>query len=84
MIPLRIGGTTRYLGKPEGWEPETDGDCAHLAIQDAELPTGGNVMVSAWEPTPAELEAMKTGAPVYLQVYGTAHPPVMLWVEGVS
>lgn len=37
-------------------------------------------MRSAWFPTPAELEALAAGAPVYLVVLGTAHPPVMLEV----
>lgn len=37
--------------------------------------------VSAWFPTPAELTALNTGAPVYLFVYGDQHPPVMLGVK---
>jgi hypothetical protein len=81
MIPRRIAGATRYLGAPKGWEPDGNGDCAHLAIQDATLDGGAPIMVSAWEPTPAELKAMQEGAPVYLQIIGTDHPPVMLWVQ---
>jgi hypothetical protein len=80
MIPKRIAGATRYLGAPAGWEPDKDGDCAHLAIADLQSAHGPR-MVSAWEPTPAEIEAMKNGAPVYLQIVGTAHPPVFIWVE---
>lgn len=84
MIPKHIAGATRYLGAPKGWQPETDGDCAHLAIQDSTLDSGTPVMVSAWEPTPAELRAMQDGAPVYLQIVGSAHPPVMVWVQAES
>lgn len=80
MIPKRIAGATRYLGAPKGWNPDTDGDCSHLAIQDTMLDGGMPVMVSAWEPTPRELSAMQAGRPVYLQIVGTAHPPVMVWV----
>jgi hypothetical protein len=81
MIPKRIAGATRYLGAPRGWEPDKDGDCSHLAILDVPSDNGGSsVMISAWEPTPAELLAMQNGAPVYLQIVGTAHPPVMVWV----
>jgi hypothetical protein len=80
VIPKRIPGATRYLGAPKGWEPDGNGHCAHLAIQDAELDGGAPVMVSAWEPTPGELAALNAGAPVYLQIVGTAHPPVMVWV----
>jgi hypothetical protein len=82
VIPTRIAGATRYLGAPKDWQPEDDGPCAHLAIQDAALDGGTPVMVSAWEPTPGELAAMNAGKPVYLQIVGTAHPPVMLWVQG--
>lgn len=81
MIPKRIHGATRYLGAPEGWEPDKDGDCSHLAILDVPSDNDGSpVMISAWEPTPAELAAMQEGKPVYLQVVGTAHPPVNIWV----
>lgn len=81
MIPKRIEGATRYLGAPKGWEPDRDGACGHLAILDAQLPGGTPVMISAWEPTPAEVAAIQSGAPVYLQVVGAGHPPVALWVE---
>ena len=82
MIPKRIDGATRYLGAPQGWEPEKDGECSHLAILDLQSENGGApVMISAWEPTPAELEALQAGAPVYLQIVGTAHPPVNVWVQ---
>ena len=82
MIPQRINGATRYLGAPKGWEPDKHGHCGHLAIIDVH-PEGETqpVMISAWEPTPGELAALNAGQPVYLQIVGTAHPPVMLWVE---
>jgi hypothetical protein len=80
MIPKRIEGATRYLGAPVGWEPESDGDCAHLAIVDVETGFGPR-MISAWEPTPAELQLLNEGKPVYLQVCGTGHPPVFIFVQ---
>ena len=40
-----------------------------------------NGFVSAWFPTPAELAALNQGAPVYLFIYGNAHPPVMVGVK---
>lgn len=81
MIPRRIAGATRYLGAPKGWEPDKDGDCSHLAILDIADGRGPPVMLSAWEPTPAEIETIQNGASVYLQVAGTAHPPVNVWVN---
>jgi hypothetical protein len=80
VIPKRIAGATRYLGAPPGWDPEKNGDCSHLAIVDTQMDNGTPVMISAWEPTPAEIERMAAGKPVYLQVVGTGHPPVNVWV----
>lgn len=37
--------------------------------------------VSAWMPTPEELAALNRGAPVYLFIYGSVHPPVGLGVK---
>jgi len=39
-----------------------------------------NRMVTAWEPTAGELEALQNGAPVYLSILGTMHPPVIIEV----
>ena len=74
-LPLRIVGHTRWLGKPLGWEPETQGPCGHLAIRDIDT-TAGPAMQSAWEPSPEELDRLKAGAPIILTVVGRVHPPV--------
>lgn len=79
MIPQRIEGATRYLGAPPNWQPE-DGTCDHLAIKDETLDGGAPVMISAWEPTPDELQRLNEGKPVYLQIIGRGHPPVYVWV----
>lgn len=80
MIPKRIEGATRYLGAPLGWQPDDDGDCAHLAIKQEFNPPR---MSSAWEPTPDELARIAAGAHVVLTVAGSGHPPVMLSVGEV-
>lgn len=81
MIPARIPRATRYLGAPAGWEPEANGDCAHLAIRD--MPVNGNTpsMHSLWEPTPQELDWLAKGGKVRLMVVGSVHPPVTLMVD---
>ena len=75
-----ISGATRNLGAPSGWDREKDGICGGLPIRDEEI---GRLhcMTSAWLPTPEELAALNAGAPVYLRVVGTGHPPVMVYVE---
>lgn len=71
----RIIGATRNLGAPPNWDPEQHGACAHLPIRD-ELSPAGPCMVSAWMPSPDEIERIVAGAPIYLTVFGTAHPVV--------
>jgi len=79
MIPVRIEGCTDVLGAPPGWTPETSGPCRGLPIR-TEMNGDQPCMVSAWEPTPAEVAAIAAGAKVMLRVVGTGHPPVMLYV----
>lgn len=78
MIPARIEGCTRALGAPPGWTPDSSGPCCGLPIRD-EMNGDVPCMVSAWEPTPAELAALNAGAKVMLRVVGVGHPPVMLY-----
>jgi len=35
-------------------------------------------MVTAWHPTPKELEALNAGAPVHVRILGREHPPIMV------
>lgn len=73
MIPLRPLHTTRVLAKNQT-------KYHRLAIRD-ELMDGHPVMVSLWEPSPAELKTLMEGGSVRLTILGTAHPPVMVGAE---
>ncbi|MFW2829908.1 hypothetical protein [Sphingomonas sp. ID0503] len=79
MIVAVIEGYHVVLGAPAGWTPETSGPCLGLPIR-REMNGDMPCMVSAWEPTVAELAALQAGAKVYLRVLGSAHPPVMIYV----
>lgn len=73
----RIEGTTRMLGKSQGY--------LGLPVRDVVLNCSVNgpetpAMETAWHPTPAELEALNSGASVVLRVLGVLHPPVMVYV----
>lgn len=72
-----IKGATRTLGQAQGYFglPVRD-----EVITDTAAGIASPAMVSAWEPTPAELERLKAGASVYLRLLGTGHPPVMVFV----
>lgn len=76
----RIEGATRVIGKSQGYYglPLRD-ETINERVSGPDTP----VMVSAWFPTPDELAALNSGAPVHLRIIGTAHPPVMLGVGEV-
>ncbi|MBK9156736.1 MAG: hypothetical protein IPM11_01170 [Micropruina sp.] len=78
MIIKMIEGFTRVLGKSQGY--------LGLPVRDeiANCNVNGAVhtMVTAWEPTPGELQALNAGGAVYLRVLGVNHPPIMVWAEG--
>lgn len=74
-----ISGATRNLAAPSDWDKATNGPCLGLPIRD-ERTSAGKVMVSAWFPTSEEIERIQAGAPIYLGVYGSAHPPVSMSV----
>lgn len=73
----RIEGATRVLGKSQGY--------LGLPIRDCTMPTTVDgpetpVMQTVWLPTPDEIAAIVSGAPVILSIIGTGPPPVMIGV----
>lgn len=77
MLIGKIQGATRTLGLEQGYEglPLRD-ESMYDPVSKCAVP----VMVSSWEPTPADLAALNAGAPLHLHIVGTAHPPIMLAV----
>lgn len=79
MTPGTIKGATTTLGQPETWDEAEHGRCAALAVRQGEY-----TLESAWVPNEAEKAAIAAGAPVILTIWGMAHPPVSVNVEGVD
>lgn len=77
MIVKHIEGCTRTLGKSQGY--------MGLPVKDIVVDDIGAAMMSAWEPTPAEILRLAKGARLYLTVLGTEnHPPVILQVGEIE
>jgi hypothetical protein len=72
MLNLAIEGTTRRIGKSQGY--------LGLCVRDFEFGDGTPAMMTAWQPTPAEVAKIVAGQPIYLTILGNAHPPVLLQV----
>lgn len=79
MQIARISGTTRVLGKLQGF--------LGLPVRDQviEDTTVGMVptMTTAWTPTPEELSKLNRGANVQVRLFGINHPPIMVEVGEV-
>lgn len=76
MISSMIRGATRIIGKSQGY--------LGLAVRDEVYQCGTPAMVSAWEPTPAEIERLKAGARIEVTLLGDMHPPIKVDVGEVS
>lgn len=76
----RIKDATRVIGKAQGYMglPLRD-EPINCTVNGPDTPS----MVTAWLPTPKELEALNKGAPVHVRILGTMHPPIMVTVGEV-
>lgn len=72
MLSLAIEGTTRRIGKSQGYKG--------LCVRDFSFGDGTPAMMTAWQPTPAEVAKIVSGEPIYLTILGSSHPPVLLQV----
>lgn len=77
MQSERIKDATRVVGKAQGYQGLPVRDELTLdVVPGVEVP----VMVTAWQPTPAELQALVKGANVHVHLYGKTHPPIRVSV----
>lgn len=74
MLIGRIRGSTMVLKGPVDMP-----DCQDLHVRQDRYPDGSSALVSAWMPTPDELQRLNAGQPIHLHVWG-GHPPVALTV----
>ena len=71
MLIARIEGANRVCGKSQGF--------LGLPVRD-EIVDGVNIMHTAWEPTPEEIDAIIKGAKIIVSVIGNNPQPIMLGV----
>lgn len=80
MQPGHVLNATRVVGKGQGYSglPVRD-ETVDCTVNGPDTP----VMVTAWHPTPKEVAALVMGAPVYVRILGTKHPPIEVCVGEV-
>jgi len=75
MMIGRIENATRVIGKGQGYfELPLRDELIHERVNGP----GAPVMVTAWIPTPEEIQKIIAGAPIHLRILGTQHPPVLV------
>jgi hypothetical protein len=79
MLIKVISGATNFLNKPKNWDGKLNGHCVVLPIR-KETINNMQFLVSAWEPTPDELDLLNRGAAIQLYIGGNSHPVVALSV----
>ena len=79
MMIMHIKGATRVLGLSQGYQGLPVKDEFIQAEGEGKIP----VMLTAWQPTPEELEALNKGASIHLRILGEGHPPVSMDVGPV-
>lgn len=72
MIVAMIEGADVVIGKSQGYIP------LPIRIEPVEEKNLGltTTLVSAWTPTPAELEELNAGANIHVRLYSDVHPPI--------
>lgn len=81
MLVGRILNATRVVGKKQGYLglPIRD-ELIHETVNGPNTPS----MVTAWEPTPDELERLNKGARVHVRILGNVPPAMMVEVGPVE
>lgn len=79
MKPIKFKESNKVYGAPENWDEKQHGECSALQVFEGETPSGLNAIISVWQPTPEEVEDIKSGKPIYLHITGNGHPPVCLY-----
>lgn len=72
MLHNRIEGTTRTLGKSQGY--------TGLNVRDVIYEDGTHSIQSSWSPTPDELQRLNEGKPLILELLCVTPPPMKLTV----
>jgi hypothetical protein len=80
MLPIDFPEKNIIYEKPNGW---TDEQCSDLSVWRGEVPIDdhGNTaptVISCWQPSKEDIEAIIAGKPIWLYITGTAQPPVSL------
>lgn len=77
MIPIEFDEQTNKFTEPKDWKGNVP--VMSLPVHEGKTIEGQNVLVSVWQPEPEDLERIKNGEPIYLQIFGKSQPVVSIY-----
>lgn len=78
MLPIEFPEKNFTFQKPASM---TDKECSSLDVWRGETEDGVPAIISKWQPSREDLDALNRGEGLYLQILGTGMPPVSLYTE---
>lgn len=76
MLPVSFEGVNHTFVKPDSM---SDDECGDLRVYRGIDQNGYPMILSAWQPSKEDLEALNAGRPVFLNILGQGMPPVSLF-----
>jgi hypothetical protein len=78
MLPVHFDESNKIFNKPECM---TDEECSSLSVWQGHTTDGLPVIISKWQPSKEDIEAINNGRAIYLSITGIGMPPVSLFTE---
>jgi hypothetical protein len=82
MLPVDFPERNFTYTKPKGW---TDEQCSDLQVWRGTSPLEGGGMtatiISCWQPSKEDIEAINAGKPIFLKILSAEQPPVEVTTE---
>lgn len=75
MMPIDFPGTNKEFIKPDSM---TDEQCLPLRAYMDKDANGIDFILTAWQPSKEDIEAINRGEPIYVKVTGKGLPPMLL------
>lgn len=76
MRPIHFPEANMIFNKPESM---TDEECGSLSAYRGEDQNGNKFVNTLWMPSKEDIEAIQSGRPIILSVYGGGLPPICLF-----
>lgn len=78
MLPIDFENANFTFTKPESM---TEEQCSDLRVFRGQWADGTPCIISKWQPSKEDIEAINRGEGIYLSITGSGMPPVAIFTE---